>query len=196
MRVIAGTAKGRKLKAPPGSPTRPVTDRIKEALFNVIGHDIPGASFLDLFAGSGSVGIEALSRGAARVIFIDNHPAAVAVIRENLKHCGFQSGFEVYRNDVFKAIPILNKRKLVFDYIYVDPPFTQHQLFPAVIQVIDDIPVLSAGGVMIIRVPRGEPLPDLRKLESFRSDSYGESTLVYYQHRNRGIDQDGTVRDT
>ena len=128
MRVISGTARGKRLKAPRGTDTRPITDMIKEALFNVIGDNIVGASLLDLFAGSGSVGIEALSRGAQMVIFIDNHIKSVNTIRENLSNCGFKEDYELYRNDVFRALEILRQRQIKFDYIYADPPFT-HQAY-------------------------------------------------------------------
>lgn len=186
MRVIAGTAKGRRLKGPSGTVTRPITDRIKEALFNIIGQRLLGSIFLDLFAGSGSVGIEALSRGATRVVFVDNSPAAIKTIRENLAACKFESGFEVYRNDVFKAIPILVRRGLSFDFIYMDPPFTELRVFAEVLQAVDQVPILAAEGIAIIRLPRKYTLSvTLENLEQCRSDNYGESTLVYYKHRDR-----------
>lgn len=182
MRIIAGIAKNRKLKAPSGHNTRPITDMIKEALFNVLGAKTKDANFLDLFAGSGSVGIEALSRGAKLVIFIDNDNAAVKVIKSNLEHCNFTSGFEVYKNDVFKALNILEKRKLAFNIIYVDPPFTKTELFEQVMISLDSkFKLIAKEGLIIIRTPSRYSMPDeYSNLIKCRYDEYGESALHYY----------------
>ena len=110
MRVISGSAKGRKLKAPPGLNTRPITDMIKGALFNVWGTRVAGCTLLDLFAGSGSVGIEALSRGAQKVVFVDNSRAAVQVIKENLSNCRFDQTLTIYPNDVSSILKLLNRQ--------------------------------------------------------------------------------------
>jgi len=182
MRVISGKAKGKRLKAPPGMNTRPITDMIKEALFNVIGTDINGAFFLDLFAGSGSVGIEALSRNAARVIFIDNSMQAIKTIKYNLHNCGFNKGYEVYRNDVLKALEILKKRELKFEYIYIAPPFSNDTIFIKVLQVLDKADIIKETGVLIIRTQRNKVLPGkLSRLIEYRVNDYGESTLHYYR---------------
>jgi 16S rRNA (guanine966-N2)-methyltransferase len=181
VRVISGTARGKRLQAPRGMDTRPITDMIKEALFNVIGSSIKGASLLDLFAGSGSVGIEALSRGARLTIFIDNSNDAIRVIKKNLKNCGFKDGFEVYRNDVFRALEILAKRNARFDYIYVDPPFTVEAIFEPLLKTLDRLPLLAPNGRIIIRTPRRMHLAaELKSLEEYRVNNYGESTLHYY----------------
>lgn len=182
MRVIAGRARGRRLKAPPGMDTRPITDMIKEALFNVLGDTVEGTCFLDLFAGSGSVGIEALSRGAAKAVFIDKSLASVEIIKENLANCGFSQGFEVYRNDIFKALDLLERRQMIFDLIYIDPPFTQEDLFDKVMYKLDKTNVLSECGIMIIRTRRKKQLPsNLNSLDEYRVNDYGESTLHYYR---------------
>lgn len=182
MRVISGTARGKRLKAPRGMDTRPITDMIKEALFNVIGDKIVSARFLDLFAGSGSVGIEALSRGAQMVVFIDNNIKAVQTIRENLSNCGFKENFELYRNDVFRAAEILNQRQIKFDYIYADPPFTVQSIFNPFLITMDKFPLLANEGNLIIRSPRKMILTvELSRLEEYRLDNYGESTLHYYR---------------
>jgi 16S rRNA (guanine966-N2)-methyltransferase len=182
VRVISGTARGKRLKAPRGTDTRPITDMIKEALFNVIGDNIVGASLLDLFAGSGSVGIEALSRGAQMVIFIDNHIKSVNTIRENLSNCGFKEDYELYRNDVFRALEILRQRQIKFDYIYADPPFTVPGIFSPFLAAMDDYSsLLTNEGNLILRSPRKMGLTvELNQLEEYRSDNYGESTLHYY----------------
>lgn len=182
MRVISGTARGKRLKAPRGMDTRPITDMIKEALFNVIGDKIITASLLDLFAGSGSVGIEALSRGAQMVVFIDNNAKSIQTIRENLSNCGFKENFELYRNDVFRAIEILQQRQIKFDYVYADPPFTVQSIFNPFLVAMDRSSLLTDQGNLIIRSPRKMNLTvKLSRLEEYRLDNYGESTLHYYR---------------
>lgn len=190
MRVIAGTAKGKRLKAPSGLNTRPVTDMIKEALFNVLGAQVSGSRFLDLFAGSGSVGIEALSRGAALVVFIDRDSRAAAVVKDNLNNCGFdQARYEVYRNDVFKAIDILERRRAKFDYIYIDPPFTDEEIFDRILHRIDQAKIMNSKGIVIIRTRRKRVLPgDLNFLKAYRVNDYGESTLHYYNRNEEDAD--------
>lgn len=182
MRVISGTARGKRLKAPRGIDTRPITDMIKEALFNVIGDKIVATSLLDLFAGSGSVGIEALSRGAQMVVFIDNNIKSVQTIRENLNNCGFKENFELYRNDVFRAIEILQQRQIKFDYIYADPPFTVPTIFNPFLIAMNKSSLLANEGILIIRSHRKMSLTvELSRLEEYRLDNYGESTLHYYR---------------
>lgn len=181
MRVIAGSAKGKRLKAPSGKETRPITDMIKEALFNVIGPNIQDARFLDLFAGSGSVGIEALSRGAAALIFVDNNPAAVRIIYENLDNCGFEDHYEVYCNDVLRALTVLHKNQVKFDYIYVDPPFTVEGIFTDVMKKLDQVDIIKPNGTVIIRTRRHKPLPEkFSRLKRYRLNYYGESAMHYY----------------
>lgn len=124
MRVIAGTARSLKLSTPEGMDTRPTTDRIKETLFNMIQFDIQGACFLDLFAGSGGIGIEALSRGAKEAVFVDNGREACSCIEKNLKHTKLESSGLVYKQDVFVALTALEYRKK-FDIIFMDPPYHQ-----------------------------------------------------------------------
>ncbi|MGI6468873.1 MAG: 16S rRNA (guanine(966)-N(2))-methyltransferase RsmD [Syntrophomonadaceae bacterium] len=181
MRVIAGSAKGKRLKAPSGRETRPITDMVKEALFNVLGPGIKDARFLDLFAGSGSVGIEALSRGAAIAVFVDNNPKAVRIIYENLDNCGFGDNYEVYCNDVLRALTILDKRKAKFDYIYVDPPFNVEGIFMDVMKKLDQVEIMAPQGIIIIRTRRHKELPaSFNCLKRYRLNYYGESALHYY----------------
>ena len=120
LRVISGSARGRRLKMVPGQGTRPIADRVKAALFNILGADVEGAVFLDLFAGTGGVGIEALSRGAARVVFVESDRAAAKIIVENLAHTGLAERAQVARADVFRFLA--GPRAEAFDIIYVAPP--------------------------------------------------------------------------
>lgn len=160
---------------------------IKEALFSVIGPDIEGACFLDLFAGSGSVGIEALSRGATKAVFVDNSPKAVGVIYKNLSNCGFVDGYEVYRNDVLRAMRALHQRGAKFDYIYIDPPFTSEGIFTEVMKGLEKVDILNPQGSIIIRTPRHRELPaSLGYLAKRRHKHYGESALHYYALTVRG----------
>lgn len=181
MRVISGIAKGKRLKAPTGLNTRPITDMIKEALFNVLGSRVMGARFLDLFAGSGSVGIEALSRGAHKVIFVDYSNEAVKIVKENIDNCKFSDGYQILRNDVFKALGLLERQNARFDLIYVDPPFTNEKIFNEVMVAIDAIDILEPDGIIIIRAPRRKEMPVMfNGLNKYRSSHYGESSLHYY----------------
>lgn len=123
MRVIAGSAKGRKLKAPEGLHTRPTTDRLKEALFGSIQFEISGAAFLDLFAGSGGIGIEALSRGARTLDLVEQDAKALFCIRQNIKELSFERQTRIWAMPVERALKELAKEKRVFDIIFMDPPY-------------------------------------------------------------------------
>ncbi len=193
MRVICGIAKGRRLKAPAGLNTRPVTDMIKEALFNVWGARVEEAQVLDLFAGSGSVGIEALSRGAKKVIFVDNDNAAIKVIRENLDHCQFRSGFEIYRSDVFQALKRVKNLDLKFDLIYIDPPFSQERIFEPVMDAVSQAGILADEGLIVIRTPRQKDMPSFHPLLRYRHKVYGESGLHYYCSCEEEPRNDGNI---
>lgn len=123
MRVIAGSARSIPLKAPEGMDTRPTQDRIKETLFNILQGEIPGCRFLDLFAGSGAIGIEAASRGASQVVFLENNPKAAEIIRMNLKNTHLEEKSTLYQGDLFGILPGLASREKVFDIIFMDPPY-------------------------------------------------------------------------
>lgn len=125
MRVVAGTARSLQLKSVPGMDTRPTTDRIKETLFNILAPYIPDSEFLDLFSGSGGIGIEAISRGARKAYFVDNSRNAVKVIRDNLSHTRFLEQSEVIDYDCISAIRMLEGRHRAFDVIFMDPPYNK-----------------------------------------------------------------------
>ena len=135
MRVIAGSARRLLLKTPSGTHTRPTTDRIKETLFNILQPLIPGCSFLDLFAGSGGIGIEALSRGAGSAVFVENNREALLCIRENLEHTRFTDRAKVLSCDVLAAIGRLGAGKEQFDVIFLDPPYDEQIGFDALMQI-------------------------------------------------------------
>jgi len=125
MRIIAGKFKGRQIQAVKGDNTRPTTDKIKENVFNIMGQFFDGGRVLDLFAGSGNLGIEALSRGMDHAIFVDRNVHAIKVIKENISTLKLQQQAEVYRNDAFKALHVLAKKNSKFDLIFLDPPYGQ-----------------------------------------------------------------------
>lgn len=147
MRVIAGSAKRMQLKTIEGLETRPTTDRIKETLFNMISPYIADSSFLDLFSGSGAIGIEALSRGAAEAVFVEQNPKAAACIRENLKYTKLDAGAVLLGTDVMSALKRLDGEKK-FDYIFMDPPYNQ-LLEKQVLEYLSTSTLLSEDAVII-----------------------------------------------
>ena len=181
MRVIAGTAKGRVLFAPKGIGTRPILSMIKESLFNIWQEQVKSARFLDLFAGSGSIGIEALSREAKEVVFVEKNRSAVSIIRKNLALCQFQTGWSVYQDDVFQRLKKLSKDGQKFDIVYIDPPFTVKGIFQPVMNALSDSSVLSDQGIAAIRTRREMELPDvIGSLKKFRLKSYDISSIHFY----------------
>lgn len=159
MRVVSGSCKGKALKAVPGNSTRPTTDKVKEAIFNMIGPYFDGGVGLDLFAGSGGLGIEALSRGLEKVIFVDRDGKAIQTIYENIHKCEFDHQVEVYRNDAERAIKAVAKRELVFNYIFMDPPYKKQQL-EKFLKMTDEHKLLSKNGAVICEHGSEIELPD------------------------------------
>ena len=150
LRVIAGRAKGRKLKSVPGDTTRPVTDRVKEALFNILAGDVDGSRWWDVFAGTGAIGIEALSRGASFVRFTDLNRAPIETIKFNVEHCGFSSQSEIRRGDAFT---LLSKGPdAQFEYIYIAPPQYKEMWEKALELVDEDLNWLSEDGWVIVQI--------------------------------------------
>jgi len=182
LRVIAGKARGRKLRSVPGDQTRPITDRAKESLFNILAGDIGGAAFLDLFAGTGSVGIEALSRGAARVRFIDRQAQAVEIIRHNLAATGLQSNAVVQRMDAFAYLA--QPPDAAYDYVFIAPPQYQ-ELWRRALEALDQRPGwLAADAWVIVQIHPVEfhELP-LENLRLFDQRKYGSVLFLFYERR-------------
>lgn len=179
MRVISGSAKGRKLFSVPGSSTRPITSRVKEALFNILSYDIIRARVLDLFAGTGAVGIEALSRGAEHVVFIERARKAIEVVHRNLELTRLEDRATVIRMDAFRYIEQAPEEQQ-FDIIYVAPP-QYHALWADALHSLDDKDLLAPDGLVIVQIhPKEyEPLP-LRNLEVVDERSYGSTSLYFY----------------
>jgi 16S rRNA (guanine966-N2)-methyltransferase len=179
MRVIAGSAKGIHLSTVPGTGTRPVSDRVKEATFNILRNEVDGMHVLDLFAGTGSVGIEALSRGAARAVFVEQQNKAIAVLRSNLKRTRLQDRARVVQGDVFK---FLSGPAEPFDLVYIAPP--QYQgLWGKTLLALDGNPGwLDPEGVVIVQIfPKElEPLA-LANLSLTEQRKYGSTLLCFYR---------------
>jgi len=182
LRVISGTARGRKLRSVPGDSTRPITDRTKESLFNIISMDIIEARFLDLFAGTGSVGIEALSRGANYARFIDKNTHAVKTVRENLKSTQLSEKGEVWRMDALSLVG--QEADLQFDYIYIAPP-QYKQIWKRTLQKLDQhLDWLADDGWVIVQIhPVEYEEIELLSLGEFDQRKYGSTLLVFYQEK-------------
>lgn len=154
MRVITGSARGRKLKTPEDYDIRPTTDNVKESVFNIIQFDIPGRRVLDLFAGTGQLGIECLSRGAAEAVFIDKSRQAVNIVKDNLRTCALKG--TVLQTDAIDYI----KRCGKFDIIFVDPPYDS-DLYEPVLKTVNLVDILSDGGIIVCETRRERILPEM-----------------------------------
>ncbi len=179
LRVISGTARGRKLKSVPGDTTRPVMDRVKEALFNILADDVIDSNWWDLFGGTGAIGIEALSRGAAFARFSDLNRAPVDTIKENVTHCGFGKQAEVRKGDAFSMLSAQTDRK--FEYIYIAPP-QYHEMWDKALKLADEnINWLTDDGTVIVQIdPTEYQEIELNNLEETEQRKYGSTLIVFY----------------
>ncbi len=183
LRVISGSARGRKLKSVPGDITRPITDRVKEALFNILAGDVANSTWWDLFAGTGAVGLEALSRGASLVRFSDLHRAAIETIKWNLEHCGFTSLADVRRGDAFAMLARQPDEQ--FEFIYIAPPQFK-ELWSQALLALDQNPgwLTETGWAMVQMAPREYRDYDpntLSNLKEVEERKYGNTLLVFYE---------------
>jgi 16S rRNA (guanine(966)-N(2))-methyltransferase RsmD len=189
MRIIAGTYRSRVLKSLKGMTLRPTSDRLRETLFNVLGPEINGSGFVDLFAGTGAIGIEALSRGAKEVVFIENHPRAVSLIRHNLESLGITSGATVRAADALSGLKLLASKsgaaKPAFNYIFLDPPYTAVEDYARVLEFLGAGNLLASGGVVIAEHRRKFDLPEeIGALRRFRVLRQGDAALSFYRRRS------------
>ncbi len=186
MRVIAGRYKGRRLKTIEGYRVRPTSDRLRETLFNVLSSSIEGAKFVDLCAGSGAVGIEALSRGAAHVTFIESSRRAVETIKENLRHCGITEGVKVINREVISALKYFAAHHLQYDIFYFDPPYDSEFYSPVMWTLARHKLIAEAGIVVVEHRKRTGPAPNYNHLRPYREITQGDSCLTFYS-MERGI---------
>ena len=174
MRVITGTARGRKLREPEGMASRPTTDNVKESMFNLIQFDIEGRRVLDLFAGTGQLGIEALSRGARSAVFVDESRAAMQLVRTNLAHCRLQG--DVVQGEALGYLRTCGK----FDLIFLDPPYDTGLLDKALANVVQ-FDILAEGGIIVCESRREKELPQLPQPYYLLTErSYGKIKLTLY----------------
>lgn len=184
MRVIAGTARGRTLKTPQDNRIRPTADRIKEALFSAIisrVDNLDGFSVLDICAGTGNLGIEALSRGAERAVFIDNNHAAVSLIKANLQHLGFYPRASVLEMTASRALDqLINGKEKPFDLVFFDPPYKLN-IPPEILLQLSTAGLLSANAIVVVEQDRRASLADnYGSLHKFNQRVYGDTALFFY----------------
>ena len=186
MRVIAGTYRSRILKSLKGLALRPTSDKLRETLFNVLGSGVVGSRFVDLYAGTGAIGIEALSRGAAEAAFVENHPPAAALIRRNLETLGIRTGVTVLMMDALRGLEKLASRQksssASFDFIFLDPPYAAAKDYARVLEFLGSANLLALGGIVIAEHRRSFNLPEeVGALRRYRVLKQGDAALSFYR---------------
>lgn len=175
IRIITGSAKGTRLISPKGTDTRPTSDRVKESLFNILSDNIIGKKVLDLFAGTGNLGIEAISRGADEAFFIDI--ATDKIIRNNLNRAHFEDKAKIFKGDVFKFLKFFEKKQLIFDLIFIDPPYYKG-LSQKTMEILDSSTIFSDNGIIVLESGFNEEFSAYGNIEIFRKVSYGKTTQI------------------
>ncbi|MFD1888457.1 16S rRNA (guanine(966)-N(2))-methyltransferase RsmD [Paenibacillus wenxiniae] len=182
MRVISGSAKGRPLKAVPGNGTRPTTDKVKEAMFSIIGPYFDGGQVLDLFAGTGGLGIEALSRGMEHGVFIDMEYKSIEIIKANVQSAKLTEQAEIYRNEAGRALKVLQKRGTAFDLVFLDPPYRMKNGIE-LMQDMHERGLLKQDATIVLEFETGHPYPtECDHFVGVRQAEYGETTLYIYRY--------------
>lgn len=196
MRVISGSAKGRPLKSVPGMGTRPTTDKVKEAIFSMIGPYFDGGAVLDLFAGTGGLGIEALSRGMDRAVFVDLDYKSVETVKANLQATGLAESAEVYRNDAERALKSLAKRNTSFDLVFLDPPYRlKHG--NKLMERMDELNLLEDQATIVLEYETSSDYQDdFGPFRMIRKTDYGETGItIYIYDRNQPSESDPTNKE-
>ncbi|MBB3109345.1 16S rRNA (guanine966-N2)-methyltransferase [Paenibacillus phyllosphaerae] len=182
MRVIAGTAKGRALKAVPGTNTRPTTDKVKEAIFSMIGPYFDGGLALDLFAGTGGLGIEALSRGIDRAIFIDMDRISVDIVKHNVTAANVAERAEIYRNEAGRALKALEKRGSAFSLIFLDPPYRMKEM-DALMLDLAERGLVEDGAKVVVEHDADHVYPETAgAFEQLKYARYGDTAVTIYRY--------------
>lgn len=182
MRVIAGIAKGHKLKSPRNLAIRPTSDRVKESIFNIIQNKVNESVVVDLFAGTGNLGIESLSRGARKVFFIDQSKYSIAIIKENLENVKLMAGAEVMHLDAIAAIKKLAIQNVKADLIFMDPPYFKGLIEPT-LENIATYGLLNEGGLVVVEHDKGVAISDtIKHLTKFRRNQYGNTSISFYKN--------------
>ncbi len=186
MRVNTGSAKGKKLKTIPGIEVRPTSDKVKAAVFNTIGQDLTGSHFLDLFSGTGGMGIEALSRGADLSVFIEKNIVCVKIIYENLKITGLDQRAVLLKTDIFRGLAKLSRENKSFDFIFLDPPYFKSLYIP-VLEAISEGEFLKRDGFLIVEHSKQILMPEkVFSLEQGKIKKYGDTMITYYHFTKGG----------
>ena len=182
MRVIAGKYRSRRLKGPGGMHLRPTSDRLRETIFDILGTSVQDSFFVDLYAGTGAIGIEAVSRGARETIFIESHKAGAKLVRQNLESLGIRDGVEVIEADVVKGLEKLATRHMVADFVFLDPPYQEGEEHLRVLEFLDESHLISPYGMVIVEHHRFMDLPDrFERLERTRLLEQGDAALSFYR---------------
>jgi 16S rRNA (guanine(966)-N(2))-methyltransferase RsmD len=182
VRIVSGRFKGRRLKAPGGHATRPTSERVREALFDILGPRVTGAVFLDLYAGTGAVGVEALSRGAERVVFVESKHGAVRNLRENLEALGDPGEARVLAVPVARALRILSEEGAAADLAFCDPPYHDEE-WPLLLARFGDLLPLSAGGLLLVEHAFRSPPPEPGGFEFVKAYKYGDTGLTVFEKK-------------
>jgi len=186
IRIISGIAGGMHIKVPPTDKTKPTLDRVKESVFSILQPYIPGKRVLDLFAGSGSLGLEALSRGAGFAVFVDSSRLCTETIRENIQKTKMTEKAQVVRADVYKAIQGFSRQGLKFDIIFMDPPYARNFVCKT-LQMIVENDIIIENGLIAAEHIDTEQLPDrIGKLVKVRSKHYGDTVYTFYVQSENG----------
>ncbi len=184
MRVIAGKFKGRQLKAVPGKTTRPTTDKVKESIYQMLGPYFDDGMVLDLFAGSGSLGIEAISRGMSSGVFVDKNPKAIHTIKENIRLLKLQEHVEIFRADAFRALKAAAKRKLKFNLILLDPPYKKVD-YQKLLKYIIEYELIEENGLIYCEHdPQESLIHDDSPLQLIKQDYYGRTIGITIYKKN------------
>jgi 16S rRNA (guanine966-N2)-methyltransferase len=198
MRIIAGSYRSRILKSLKGLALRPTSDRLRETLFNVLGESVAGSRFIDLFAGTGAIGIEALSRGATEVVFVENHPPAVALIRRNLESLHIRSGATVLATDALRGLEKLASRQKRetpgYDFAFLDPPYAAAKDYARVLEFFGSAKLMGPGGVVVAEHLRSFELPEkIGTLRCYRVLRQGDAALSFYRVADAGVGENNSA---
>lgn len=177
MRIIGGSYKGRKIKTPRGAITRPTSDRVREALFNILRDDIYNSIFLDIFAGSGAVGLEALSRGAKFVTFIEKDITAYKVLKQNIKDLALQDKTSLLYDDFRHAINELGEDQKHYDIVFLDPPYNKNLITPCLNLLLKST-IIDANTIIVLQTSRKEPI-ELKGFTQIKQKKYGKTLLTF-----------------
>jgi 16S rRNA (guanine(966)-N(2))-methyltransferase RsmD len=180
LRIIAGSRKGRRIEHPGVSAVRPTKDRVREAVFSMINFELPSARVLDLFAGSGAYGLEALSRGAEKAFFVENDPACLETVRRNIHQLGLSTSAELVPGDAFSRIEGFGARKDTFDIIFADPPYRGNAARNTLI-MINRYDILKHSGLLVLEHSGREPVPEgAGDISILKQKTYGKTTISIY----------------